>query len=132
MIIGVGGTGKSFLIRSLHQYLKKKCSVTAPTGKASYSVKGVTIHSLLKLPVGPKGHCHLKGQTRSTLQEQLKNVDYIIIDEYAMLCQIIFEWIDRRLRQITGKSDTVCGGRSVILIGDQGQLQTPLPFKANK
>ena len=122
IIIGVGGTGKSFLIHSLRQYLKEKCSVTAPTGKASYNVKGVTIHSLLKLPVGPKGHCDLKGQTLSTLQEQLKNVDYIIIDEYSMLGQITFGWIDKRLRQITGKSDTVCGGKSVILIGDQGQL----------
>ena len=100
-------TGLDPPLHYLHQYLKEKCSVTAPTGKASYNVKGVTIHSLLKLPVGPEGHCDLKGRTLSTLQEQSKNIEYIIIDEYSMLGQITFGWIDKRLCQIRGKSDTV-------------------------
>ena len=39
-----------------------------------------------------------------------------------MLGQITFGWTDKRFRQITGKSDTVCGGKSIMLIGDQGQL----------
>ena len=118
----MGGTGKSFLIHSLRQYLKEKSSIAAPTGKASYYVKGVTIHSLLKLPVGHKDHCDLKSQTLSNLQEQLRDIEYVIIDEYSMLGQNMFGWIDKRLRQITGHLDTIFGGKSVILIGDPGQL----------
>ena len=85
-------------------------------------MKGVTIHSLLKLPVGHKGHCDLKGQTLSNLQEQLRDIEHVIIDEYSMLGQNMFGWIDKRLRQITGYLDTIFGGKSVILIGDPGQL----------
>ena len=122
IIAGMDGTGKSFLIHSLRQYLKEKSSIAAPTGKASYNVKGVTIHSLLKLPVGHKGHCDLKGQILSNLQEQLRDIEYVIIDEYSMLGQNMFGWIDKRLQQITGYLDTIFGGKSVILIGNPCQL----------
>ena len=39
-----------------------------------------------------------------------------------MLGQITFGWVDRRLIQITGKTDTSFGGKSIILIGDPGQI----------
>lgn len=53
IIIGVAGTGKSYLINGLHNLLQHKCVVTATTGKAAFNIGGVTIHSLLRLPVGP-------------------------------------------------------------------------------
>ncbi|CAN0182218.1 unnamed protein product [Ascophyllum nodosum] len=33
-----------------------------------------------------------------------------------------FAWVDRRLRQATGRTDEVFGGISVIMTGDPGQL----------
>ena len=55
-VSGVGGTGKSFLIKTIHslvlQIWHKKtdsllCAVTAPTGLAAFNIGGVTIHRLL-------------------------------------------------------------------------------------
>ena len=54
-ISGVGGTGKSVLIKTLQALLSKLwedetrstlCAVTAPTGLAVFNVSGVTIHRL--------------------------------------------------------------------------------------
>ena len=39
-----------------------------------------------------------------------------------MLGQTTFGWIDRRCKQATGFHDKVLGGKSMILIGDPGQL----------
>ncbi len=52
IINGVPGTGKSYVINALRNLLQSKCAVTATTGKAACNIKGVTVHSFLKLPVG--------------------------------------------------------------------------------
>ena len=83
IINGVAGTGKSYLIRALKSYLKQKCVITATTGKAAYSIRGVTIHSLLKLPTGPQSEKDLSSQSLVELQEKLSTVDCILIDEYS-------------------------------------------------
>ena len=54
IIIGVAGTGKSYLINAIRNLLQGKCAVTATTGKAAYNIQGVTVHSLLKLPIGSR------------------------------------------------------------------------------
>lgn len=47
LIISVAETGKSYVIDSLRNLLQTKGSVLACTGKASFNVNGVTLHSLL-------------------------------------------------------------------------------------
>ena len=61
--------------------------MTATTGKAAFSIHGCTIHSLLKLPESAKGNKYLIGQSLIRLQNVLKEVRYVIIDEYSMLGQ---------------------------------------------
>lgn len=122
VIIGVAGTGKSCLINAIRSLLRNKCAVTATTGKVSYNIRGSTIHSLLKLPVGQRGDNNLKGQSLCRLQETLNGIDYILVDEYSMLDQVTFGWIDKRYKQATGRHDKSLGGKSMILIGDPGQL----------
>ena len=61
--------------------------MTATTGKAAFSIHGCTIHSLLKLPESAKGNTYLTGQSLIRLQNVLKEVRYVIIDEYSMLGQ---------------------------------------------
>ena len=39
IIIGVAGTGKSYLINAIRNLLRDKCAVTATTGKASYNMR---------------------------------------------------------------------------------------------
>ena len=122
IIIGGAGTGKSYLIHAIRNLLQTSCVITATTGKASYNIGGFTIHSLLKLPVGPRGNKDLVGNSLIRLQENLKDIKYILIDEYSMLGQTTFGWVDRRCRQATGISDELFGGKSIILLGDPGQL----------
>ncbi|XP_048579336.1 ATP-dependent DNA helicase PIF1-like [Nematostella vectensis] len=47
---------------------------------------------------------------------------HTVIDEYSMLGQATFGWIDRRCKQITGYSDQPFGGISLILTGDPGKF----------
>ena len=122
MLIGVAGTGKSYLINTLCNSLQNRCAVTATTGKAAFNIHGVTIHSLLKLPVGLCGNKDLSGENLCRLQDTLNGIEYIVIDEYSMLGQITFGWIDRRCRHATGFYDKLFGGKSLILFGDPGQL----------
>ena len=122
IINGVAGTGKSYLINAIRNLLKSKCAITATTGKAAYNIGGITVHSLLKLPIGSKGNKDLSGQSLCRLQENLNDINYIIIDEYSMLGQVTFGWIDRRCKQTTGCNNKVFGGKSLILTGDPGQL----------
>ena len=122
LIMGVAGTGKSYLIDSLRNLLQEKCKVLAYTGKASFNVNGVTLHSLLKLPIGSKRHCDLKGIPLQQLQSNLENVQYLIIDEYSFVGQSLFGWIDSRCRQASGRTDMTFGSISVILVGDIAQL----------
>ena len=122
IINGEGETGKSYLINAIQSYLRGKSEITATTGKAAFNVNGITIHSFLKLPVGRVVPKDLAGQSLHTLQMNLLSVEYIIIDEYSMLGQIAMGWIDRRCRQATGLKNTLFGGKSIILIGDPGQL----------
>ena len=122
IVVGVGGTGKSYLINAMRNLLQAKCAVTATTGKAAFNIRGTTLHSLLRLPVGSRGQSVLKGQTLSRFQQSLHHIDYIIIDEYSMLGQNSFGWVDKRCKQATARTDQVFGGKSLILVGDPGQL----------
>ena len=122
IINGVAGTGKSYLINGLYNHLKDKCIVTATTGKASYNINGVTIHSLLRLPNNSATQKDLLGRGLSRIQERLQHINYLLIDEYSMLGQTTMGWIDRRCKQATGLQELLFGGMSVILIGDPAQL----------
>lgn len=45
----------------------------------------VTVHSLLKLPIGSRGNKDLIGQSLCRLQECVNDIENIIIDSYSML-----------------------------------------------
>ena len=122
IINGFAGTGKSYLISALRSLLQQSCIVTATTGKASFNINGKTIHSVLNLPVGPRGNNDLKGQSLLRLQDGLRDVKYILIDEYSILGQTLLGWIDKSCRQATGLHDEIFGGKSIILVGDPAQL----------
>ena len=62
-MIGVAGTGKSYLINTLRNSLQTRCAVTATIGKAAFNIQDVTIHSLLKLLVRIHGDKDLSGES---------------------------------------------------------------------
>ena len=80
LINGVAGTGNSYFINPIRNLLQRKCAVTATTGKAAYNIIGVTVHSLLKLPIGSRDNKDPTGQSLCTLQESIGNIGYIIMN----------------------------------------------------
>ena len=57
------------------------------------------------------------------LQQYLKHVKYIMIDEMSFIGRNLLQNIDKRLQQAFPKNEKVIfGGRSIILVGDLGQL----------
>ncbi|MEO0686409.1 MAG: hypothetical protein AAFY76_15560 [Cyanobacteria bacterium J06649_11] len=52
----------------------------------------------------------------------LENIEHLIIDEFSVISQSDFAWINRRCKQATGQQDKPFGGINIILFGDLGQL----------
>ena len=98
-VSGVGGTGKSFLIKTtlcalvsnLGQPKKDTtlCAVTAPTGLAAFNVGGITIHRLLQLPIEhegkPAGYWRLGRDAQKVMRTSLSQLRLLIIDEVSMV-----------------------------------------------
>ena len=53
-------------------------------------------------------------QVLAEFQYKLQGVKYILIDEFSVTGQKMFEWIYRRLHQASGKLNLQFGGFSVI------------------
>ena len=64
----------------------------------------------------------LKSSALAKLQSDLNGVKYLILDEFSVIGQNMFGWINRRCKQATGCSTVPFGGMSIILVGDIGQL----------
>ena len=128
---GQGGTGKSFMIHAITSRLQQLSpgesivAKAAPTGVAANAINGVTLHSLLRLPIS-KNLTELPPLTPtelSNLQAKLRAIRYIIIDEKSMIGLRMLSYIDSRLRQIfPSHQDQFFGGRSIMLLGDFYQL----------
>ena len=79
IVSGTAGTGKSYLIQCLKQFLGQNLKVVAPTGVTAFNVQGYTIHNLLDIQV--KGEFKdLTGDRLLSLQQRFTGVKYIIID----------------------------------------------------
>lgn len=130
-VAGVGGTGKSHLIKAvvtLFERLGKRNNLVlgAPTGIAATLINGQTLHSLILSTPG----------TRRVNVEGLiliwKNVSYLIIDEVSMVGARFLSQLSSRMRQ--GKGDDPLarekpfGGVNVIFMGDFGQLKPPKQY----
>ena len=117
VITGTAGTGKSYLIDALKTLLGESCILTATTGCAGFNIQGVTIHSLLKLCAKK-----LSSKRLMELQEKLKDIKYIVIDEMSMMGSRTLNLLNKRLKTIFPESEEEFGGMSIILVGDFGQL----------
>jgi len=131
IVTGQGGTGKSFLIQALKALLGNTCVVCSFFGIAAYNVKGQTLHSLFQLPIAGRRQGDLKGNSLQRLQNSLKKVSYIITDEYSVIGEKMFGYIDKRCRQATGVYNEFFGGLSLILVGDIAQLPPVKDFTIN-
>ena len=142
IIMGTAGTGKSYLIKAIRKKLntmerdrsKVLVKVIAPTGVASFNINGATIHSTLSIPIFNNKCSNLDGNRLKQLQERLKNVIYLIIDEKSMVGRRMFALVNKRLREAFSENkNEPFSRRSIILFGDFSQFSPvlDLPMYAN-
>jgi hypothetical protein len=128
IIQGTAGTGKSYLIHCIKEALSSQATsghspilLLAPTGVATFNIHATTIHAGLRIPI--KDMRPLHGQSLTVFQEEMKHIHYILIDEMSFIGSRLFVQIESRLREaFPERNHCSFGYRSIILVGDLGQL----------
>ncbi|KAF5323736.1 hypothetical protein D9619_012994 [Psilocybe cf. subviscida] len=127
-VSGVGGTGKSHVIKSIVELfsslgIRNQLLLGAPTGIAAVLIGGQTLHSLAF--VGPRR----KGGNLEHLTSMWKDVRYLIVDEVSMIGARFLSELSNRIREAKYHHPDSCsmpfGGVNVIFMGDFGQLKPP-------
>jgi ATP-dependent exoDNAse (exonuclease V) alpha subunit len=122
---GMGGTGKSQVIKALSIFLEKRNEshrfvILGPTGSSAALLNGSTYHSFLGLGFGN----NKKNEAVNIAQVKMKleGVNYIFIDEVSMLtCHDMYK-ISAQLAKALNAFDLPFGGMSIIFAGDFAQL----------
>jgi hypothetical protein len=139
IVSGAAGSGKTFLIAAIEQYVKEhstpphasesegRCIKTATTGIAATSINGHTIHRALGLSDKDRS-CNLyvkNPQSLKRLHQFWQDALCVILDEYSMLSLQLLSTMNTRLNQIFGisaASRVRFGGKVVIFTGDLHQI----------
>jgi hypothetical protein len=137
LLTGAGGTGKSTFLRKIHEEIRKRMVVGAPTSIAAINVGGSTLHSLFQIPqdllqkkaagnYAPRLQA-FSGEKRALLEA----VELLVIDEISMVRADVFEAVDEILRLVRSKPDMPFGGVQLLLMGDLYQLPPVLTRQEN-
>lgn len=127
-VAGVGGTGKSHLVKALVKLFERlgrrdELLLGAPTGIAAVLIGGYTMHALSMT------NPHRKSKDLRELVALWKGVRFLVIDEISMVGSLFLSQFSSRLKQAMS-DDTVAsgkpfGGVNVIFMGDFAQLKPP-------
>ncbi|XP_031333809.1 uncharacterized protein LOC116163816 [Photinus pyralis] len=126
---GAGGTGKTFVYRTLIDIFvkyKRYALVTASTGVAAQLLpRGTTVHSAFQLPrdvtctdyVPPISY-------NSIVAYRIRKAELLIIDEISMLHRNLFRMVNEACKHTADEqlSNFAFGGKVVLLGGDWQQL----------
>jgi len=134
LLTGSAGTGKSYTIQHIIQYLKenqKKYAITATTGTAAVLIGGQTIHSYMGLGLGNQSMKDIiKRITRyPSIFKELQQLEVLVIDEVSMLdaelfdkMSVVMAAIKANYNKNTELKNLPFGGIQLILVGDFCQL----------
>ncbi|KAL6557987.1 hypothetical protein OROMI_018337 [Orobanche minor] len=136
-LYGYGGTGKTFIWRTLCAALRGRGDIVLPvasSGIASLLLpKGRTAHSRFGIPllIDEKSYCN-KIKLGTEMTELLKKTKLIIWDEAPMTHIYCFEALDRSLKDVMRSPDgepspKPFGGLIVVLGGDFRQILPVVP-----
>ena len=132
---GPGGTGKSFVYNTLIAHvigiLGLKSVAVASSGIAALVLRdGQTAHSLFKIPIPvlPTSTCFFGNQ--SDVAKRLKQAAVIFWDEAPMMNRMVFEAVDRKLRDLMAAPYSLSGGKAVVFGGDFRQV-APVVLRAS-
>jgi len=141
VLVGPGGTGKSYLIDTMTMKIQQSLGPsqdqesgttrgsrhtllvkTAFTGLAASNIGGITLHSALECA----GRSMLTDMTEATLvrlQRDWSSVKVLVIDEISFVSAANLNTISQRLgRVFPSKSHLPFGGLHVLMCGDPFQL----------
>lgn len=125
-IDGSGGTGKTYLYKTIYYYClsqNMKCIITAATGiAASLLPNGRTCHSTFKLPliIDETTECNIKSRNDPN-GRIIYDADIFLIDECSMIDTYALKAIDKLLRRLHG-IDLPFGNKIVVCGGDFRQI----------
>ena len=130
---GVAGTGKSYTIAAVVEWLRsqgKNVAVTAPTGVAAINIGGETLHSMVGCGVPhlvtDYGRIWDGGGGGS---DKWRSLDVLVIDEIGMVSPEYLDWVCATVREIRGVPHLPFGGIQLLCCGDFAQLP-PVPNKS--
>ena len=129
---GGGGIGKSFLVNTVTQYLKRvlrfpgpSALVTASTGKAATCINETTLHAAFQLPIKTRNRTFQynkpKDETLHEMRSRYKYLKVLIIDEISMVGCETFQHLNLPMQLIMSSSSQF-GSVSLIAMGDLLQL----------
>lgn len=135
-LYGPGGTGKTYIYRTLISKLRSEKRVVLPVASSGIAATlmpgGRTAHSRFKIPIdiNEESMCEIKANTN--LAELVQQASLIIWDEAPMAHRYTFEALDRTLKDIMSyvdqdASDKPFGGKTVLLGGDFRQILPVIP-----
>ena len=128
-LTGAGGTGKSYVIRSIVEALNregKDVALTALTGCAALLLgkKAKTLHSWAGIGLGKETAEVIVSKLKKSSKAK-KNwlaADALIIDEVSMMTPVLLDKLDAIGRAMRKAKGLPFGGLQVILVGDLYQL----------
>ncbi|XP_052206923.1 uncharacterized protein LOC127811252 [Diospyros lotus] len=135
-LYGCGGTGKTFIWKTLSAGLRSKGEVVlnvASSGIASLLLPGGrTAHSRFAIPLNPTEDSTCNIKQGSPLAELILKTKLIIWDEAPMMHRYCFEALDKSLRDIMRfknplSLDQPFGGKTVVFGGDFRQILPVIP-----
>lgn len=130
-ITGPGGTGKSHLIKTIHDVIEgqhKRVAITALTGCAALLLgfHAKTIHSWGGIGLGREDPKKVANEIKrlpwkNKVYRRWLLTSTLIIDEVSMMTPELFEYLNT-VGQILRKSTKPFGGIQLVLVGDFFQL----------
>ncbi|XP_050249152.1 ATP-dependent DNA helicase RRM3-like [Quercus robur] len=127
---GPGGTGKTFLYRTILATLRKADHIAIATATfgivATLLPGGRTAHSRFKIPLTPDVSSTCLISKQSNLVELIRRAAIIIWDEAPMVNRRALESLDRTFRNIM-EVNLPFGGKVLILGGDFRQVLQVVP-----
>ncbi len=131
-LTGAGGTGKSYFIHVIIEYLiarNTRVALTAMTGCAAIllsrpELKAKTLHSWAGIGLGkePVSDIVYKIRRNGRASKNWLTTDLLIIDEISMMTPDLLEKLDEIGKKLRRRADKPFGGIQLLLVGDFFQL----------
>ena len=125
-------TEKTYLIKTIQSRLQKIKEAESElfiimltsTGVVAFNINRITVYSRLSIPIiNDSKHIDIKGEQLKQLQNRLKDVRYVVIDEKSMVGRQMLALIDIQLQQAFSENkNKPFSDRSIILFDDFDQI----------